>query len=489
MAHRAVAGLLLSTSTRPPATFSSSIWARTCRGCMPLLEVLGAAYGEGGRVGPAELGPFLGEEGGAPPWDLTDALDKGDVATAVRVAHRLLGAGGRHPFQLLSTLHRHYGAMLRLDGSGVDRPRSSRIGLLSMAAYPARKVLDQGRKLGPERIGRAVSLIADADLDLRGVIDWPAELVIEVLVARLAQLARTRSVAPAGVQRSARALVRRHGPGPGDGTVGAPRARPGRRRRGWRAPALAASGTSPGGGSSRVAASVKVEPNRPRDRDRPGQRGADRRFAAASPAGRRHPRARKAAPGQARPASPGSSTRSTAPSTTCMGSRPSRSRSQRRWTGGSVAGVVHNPVTGESVRRRRGAGRVASNGVEAPARGHRRGRLARRSWEPVSRTMPSDVPPRHACSRSLLPAVRGHPPGRRGRARPLLRSPAAASTPTTKPGSSRGILLPGRLIAREAGATVTAPRRADGRSSDGGGRGARPRETRSSSCSSAAAPS
>ena len=32
----------------------------------PLLEVLGAAYGEGGRVGLAELGPFLGEEGGCP---------------------------------------------------------------------------------------------------------------------------------------------------------------------------------------------------------------------------------------------------------------------------------------------------------------------------------------------------------------------------------------------------------------------------------------
>jgi DNA polymerase III subunit delta len=169
----------------------------------PLLEVLGAAYGEGGRVGPAELGPFLGEEGGAPPWDLTDALDKGDVATAVRVAHRLLGAGGRHPFQLLSMLHKHYGAMLRLDGSGITDPAAA-ASVVNMAPYPARKVFDQGRKLGPERIGRAVGLIADADLDLRGVIDWPAELVIEVLVARLAQLARTRSVAPAGVQRSAR---------------------------------------------------------------------------------------------------------------------------------------------------------------------------------------------------------------------------------------------------------------------------------------------
>jgi len=162
-----------------------------------LLEVLSAAYGDGGRVGLAELAPFLGEEGGAPPWELTDALDKGDGATSMRIAHRLLGSGGRHPFQLLAMLHKHYGAMLRLDGSGVADP-SAAAALLNMAPFPARKVLDQGRKLGPERIARAVSLIAQADLDLRGVIDWPSELVIEVLVARLAQLARTRSSARAG---------------------------------------------------------------------------------------------------------------------------------------------------------------------------------------------------------------------------------------------------------------------------------------------------
>jgi hypothetical protein len=36
------------------------------------------------------------------------------------------------------------------------------------------------------------------------VVDWPDELVIEVLVARLAQLSRTRLAAPAGARRPAR---------------------------------------------------------------------------------------------------------------------------------------------------------------------------------------------------------------------------------------------------------------------------------------------
>ncbi|MGO9963655.1 MAG: DNA polymerase III subunit delta [Acidimicrobiales bacterium] len=168
-----------------------------------LLDVLTAAYGDGARVSPAELEPFLGEEGGAPPWELTDALDNGDVATAVRAARRLLGPGGRHPFQLLAMLHKHFGAMLRLDGSGVTDPGEA-ASLLGMSPYPARKVLAQGRRLGTDRIARAVSLVADADLDLRGVVDWPDELVIEVLVARLAQLAHTRLAAPAGMRRPAR---------------------------------------------------------------------------------------------------------------------------------------------------------------------------------------------------------------------------------------------------------------------------------------------
>jgi DNA polymerase-3 subunit delta len=168
-----------------------------------LLDVLTAAYGEGGRVSPAELEPFLGEEGGAPPWELTDALDDGDVATAVQAARRLLGPGGRHPFQLLAMLHKHYGAMLRLDGSAITDPGEA-ASLLGMSPYPARKVLAQGRRLGTDRIARAVSLVADADLDLRGVVDWPDGLVIEVLVARLAQLAHTRLAVPPGARRPAR---------------------------------------------------------------------------------------------------------------------------------------------------------------------------------------------------------------------------------------------------------------------------------------------
>jgi DNA polymerase-3 subunit delta len=42
--------------------------------------------------------------------------------------------------------------------------------------------------LGTARIARAVRLLAEADLDLRGDTSLPGETVLEVLVARLSRL-------------------------------------------------------------------------------------------------------------------------------------------------------------------------------------------------------------------------------------------------------------------------------------------------------------
>ncbi|HEX9548611.1 MAG TPA: hypothetical protein VF942_14815, partial [Acidimicrobiales bacterium] len=60
-----------------------------------LIEALVAAYGSGASIGVAELEPFLGEAGSVAPWELTDAIDRGDTETALTVLHRLLRAGDR----------------------------------------------------------------------------------------------------------------------------------------------------------------------------------------------------------------------------------------------------------------------------------------------------------------------------------------------------------------------------------------------------------
>jgi DNA polymerase III subunit delta len=155
-----------------------------------LLDTLAAAYGEGAKVGVEDVTPFLGQAGPVAPWDLTDAIDAGDVPAALGHLHRMLAAGGRHPLVVLATLHTHFARMLRLDGAGIADEREAAAALgLTGSTFPAKKALAATRRLGHAGVARAISLLADADLALKGAVDWPAELVLEVLVARLARLA------------------------------------------------------------------------------------------------------------------------------------------------------------------------------------------------------------------------------------------------------------------------------------------------------------
>ena len=157
-----------------------------------ILGALAAAYGPGATIRPHELEPFLGSEGSVAPWDLTDAIDNGDTSKALNTLSRMMSAGDRHPLQILATLHRHVGAMLRLDGED-SFGEADAAKALGMNAFPAGKALRQSRRLGHRGVVRSLELLADADIDLRGRVGWPPELVMEVLVARLAQLNRGRS--------------------------------------------------------------------------------------------------------------------------------------------------------------------------------------------------------------------------------------------------------------------------------------------------------
>jgi DNA polymerase-3 subunit delta len=81
--------------------------------------------------------------------------------------------------------------MLMLDGAPVTGEKdAARLLNMKGSTFPARKALNQVRKLGHTRVVRALDLLAGADLDLRGRRAWPEDLVMEVLVARLARLSR-----------------------------------------------------------------------------------------------------------------------------------------------------------------------------------------------------------------------------------------------------------------------------------------------------------
>ncbi len=154
-----------------------------------------------GPVSAAQVAPYVGDAGAVPPWDLTDAIDRGDVAGALATARRMLESRERSGLQLISLLERHYLAMVRLEGAGV-RSREEAAALLSMSPFPAEKALRGAQRLGRERLAGAVSFLAQADADLKGGTDFGGRdlesdedateaTVLEVLVARLASLSRS----------------------------------------------------------------------------------------------------------------------------------------------------------------------------------------------------------------------------------------------------------------------------------------------------------
>ena len=161
-----------------------------------LIETLVAAYGEGAPISIVELEPFLGSAGAVPPWDLTDAIDSGSIAGALSALRRMLDAGGRHPTEVIGVLHRHYSNMLALDGiTQLDAAEAAQL-LGVRSPFVAKKAMEQGRRLGTERIAQAINLLADADLDVKGRTALPPDLVLEVLVARLGRQMRARPMAP-----------------------------------------------------------------------------------------------------------------------------------------------------------------------------------------------------------------------------------------------------------------------------------------------------
>lgn len=186
--HLAEAGLKVDADGR--ARLTTWVGDEPSR-LLGLIDLLRSTYGPGRRISAEEIEPFLGDDGGVPPWDLTDAIDRGDRSVALELLQRMIGQGERHPFQVLSTLHSHYARMLRLDGADVagEKEAAELLGMKG-STFPAKKAMGQARRLGHERVVRAIDLLAQADLDLRGGKAWPDGLVLEVLVARLATMSR-----------------------------------------------------------------------------------------------------------------------------------------------------------------------------------------------------------------------------------------------------------------------------------------------------------
>ncbi len=175
-----------------------------------LVALLESTYGAEAELDLADVEHYLGESGTIAPYMLANAIDAGDTATALDTLHRLLHATSarnpkaQHPLQVMATLTRHFESLLRLDSPDVANKQHAAL-VLGIKEYPAGLRLAAAQRLGNRGLTEAFGHLARADLDLRGGIGGrraiPGETVVEVLVARLAALAR-RSGAGAGTSGS-----------------------------------------------------------------------------------------------------------------------------------------------------------------------------------------------------------------------------------------------------------------------------------------------
>ena len=157
-----------------------------------ILSLLTEAYGTNTKIGLGDLEPFLGAEGSSAPWDLTDAIDAGKSGEALHQLFRLL-ENQRHPLQILSILWRHYQAMIRLDGlTDIDGASAAKV--TKLAPYPAGKALRQSRTLGSAKLARAVQILKEADLAVKGSLGLEGRLILEIAVLRLSQLPKLKSL-------------------------------------------------------------------------------------------------------------------------------------------------------------------------------------------------------------------------------------------------------------------------------------------------------
>ncbi|MDE3093891.1 MAG: hypothetical protein KGJ47_08945, partial [Acidobacteriota bacterium] len=123
-----------------------------------LARLLASIYGSA-PLARGHVEPYLGDAGGVPEWDLTDALESADATAAITVARRMLDSRGRAGVQIIFALQRYYLRMARLEGAGVSSGEEA-AQILGMNPFGAKKILAMANRLGAERIADAVHLIA-----------------------------------------------------------------------------------------------------------------------------------------------------------------------------------------------------------------------------------------------------------------------------------------------------------------------------------------
>jgi DNA polymerase-3 subunit delta len=181
---------------RPDAAKALLAHVGSDAGLIPgIVETLAGAFGADVDLTSDAVAPYLGGEGRVPVWDLANAIEKGDKATALVVLHRLLTVTSPtqpkpvHPLQVVAILHSHYRRLLTLDDPNVASAEDAAAALGGRTSpNSARYRLKHARALGTEGLRQSFDYLARADRDLKGERAIPGDAVLDVLVVRLCGL-------------------------------------------------------------------------------------------------------------------------------------------------------------------------------------------------------------------------------------------------------------------------------------------------------------
>jgi DNA polymerase III subunit delta len=138
-------------------------------------------WAAGERIGEREVAELVPARAEAPPFDLTDAWGRRDVASALAAGERIVERSGDAPRDVLlrtaGLLTNHVGRVREcqaLDAEGV--PPAAGADRLKRNRFYVQKLYGQARNFSPDELGSAVVRLAQLDFALKGGSKLPGEL-------------------------------------------------------------------------------------------------------------------------------------------------------------------------------------------------------------------------------------------------------------------------------------------------------------------------
>jgi len=143
--------------------------------------------------------PYLGEQGSVYSWDLTKVIVKGDTTAAITAVRRMLDSESVAALQILGALKNFYLDRASLAGKNLSVAEVMKT--FKKSETQAKFLIKESKALSQESFAVAIHLLAQADVDLKGGVDYGKDVtndqdlteltVLEVLVARLSRLHAT----------------------------------------------------------------------------------------------------------------------------------------------------------------------------------------------------------------------------------------------------------------------------------------------------------